>query len=382
VNALYFDHSSTTPIDPRVANVMYQCHLEGLANPASQHRSGRIARKRLEDAKSRIAKLLGIDGPSASRTRLVLTSGGTESNNLALRGWAPEAGDGNVVVSSLEHPSVRETALHLEKSGCEVRWIPANSDGEIDLEAAAQLIDARTRLVSVMIANNETGVVQPINELVAICRTHGVPVHTDAVQAIGRTSIDFHELGVSALSLSAHKFHGPPGVGALVLTEANDFSPAFFGGKQQFGYRPGTETVALAVGMCHALELATDTLAETVQQMQRMRDLLESKLVETHGDTVIHGLRAARRLPHILNVSFPGVDRQALLMALDQKGVACSTGSACASGSSEPSAVLISMGCSEDIVAGSVRFSVGRETTRQQTLRAAEIIGHLVAKLR
>ena len=387
MKTVYLDHNATTPIDAEVAEVMYQVHREGPVNPASPHAPGRHARNRLEDDRSRIAELLGADTSASGSARVLFTSGGTESNNLALFGLvmfgrtcSPPAG--NLVVSSLEHPSVREVALHLQRLGMEVRWLPALASGEINAAAAAGLIDEQTRLVSVMSANNETGVVQPIDRLVEPCQRLKVPLHTDAVQAVGKVPVDFQRLGVASLSASAHKFHGPRGIGLLVLQKQLDFWPLMYGGQQQLGYRPGTESVALVAGMCRALEIAVEKLEQNTRKMARARDQLQSLLQADHPEMVVNGSLADSRLPHTLNVSFPGLNRQALLMALDQQGVACSTGSACASGSSEPSPVLIAMGCPRPVVDGSLRISVGRQTTDAEVQFAAQIFRDVVSRLR
>jgi cysteine desulfurase len=374
MHSLYLDHNSTTPIDSRVADSMLECYRAGYANPASQHAAGRRARRVLEDARESIAEILGAAPPD----RVIFTSGGTESNNLAIRGLPASAG--RILVSSIEHPSADAAALHLRSRGCDVRHLPVDQGGRLDVARAEEWICADdVRLVTVMLGNNETGVLQPVREVAALCARHGVPMHTDAVQVVGKLPVDFRELGVTALSLSAHKFHGPRGIGALILRGDANLQPLLWGGFQQAGLRPGTESVALAVGMRTALQLWQQEAEQRANRMRRLRDRLETVLVNAPLRVVVNGLEP--RLPHTTNVSFPGLDRQALLMALDQAGVHCSTGSACASGSSEPSPVLLAMRCPPDVVAGSLRISLGAQTTATDVDQAADRILSVAQRL-
>jgi cysteine desulfurase len=382
---IYLDHNATTPIDPRVAEAIADCYAAGYLNPASPHAAGRRARQRLEQARETIARILGADTARMNSAELLFTSGGTESNNLALRGLAysptvPKGPRTRIIVSAIEHPSILGTAQQMLRQGYDVRQLPVDSDGVVQISKLDELITDETRLVSVMWANNETGVIQPIAEIAAICRERGVLMHTDAVQLVGKLPVAFDELGVDALSLTAHKFHGPLGIGALLLRGGVQLQPILYGGFQQHSLRPGTESVALAVGLQRALELWRDESPERAEKLRMHRDRLENLLRAGYSDLVINGI-AADRLPHCSNVSFPGCDRQALLLALDQAGVCCSTGSACASGSSEPSPVLLAMGCSEQIVEGSLRISVGKTTTTAEIDLAAQIILELRAKL-
>ncbi len=377
---IYLDNNSTTPIDPAVAEAMAECYRAGYANPASQHESGRRARKRLEEAREGIGYLVGADLSSNDADQVVFTSGGTEANNLAIRGLAGQAA-GNVVISAIEHPSVVGAAEHLRHRGFEIRRLRVSRNGVVDLDHLQQMIDASTRVVSIMLGNNETGVLQPVAEAARLCKQARVPLHTDAVQVVGKLPVSFREVGVAALTLSAHKFHGPRGIGALILRPDVKLEPIMFGGFQQAGLRPGTEPVDLAVGMYEALRMWAEQGDQRARQMCELRDRLEQLLSSQLDCCVINGAGAAR-LSHTSNISFLGLNRQALLMALDLAGVDCSTGSACASGSSEPSPVLLAMGCEKDVVEGSLRISLGAQTRREEIDEAATRIVLAVKKLR
>ncbi|MCA9270803.1 MAG: cysteine desulfurase [Planctomycetales bacterium] len=384
--SIYLDYNSTSPIDPRVAAAMAECYAQGFANPASQHTPGRAARRRLEEAREGITELLGAKTTGMDADQVIFTSGGTEANNLALFGLAG-ASPGRVVVSSIEHPSVLAAAAELARRGWQVDYLPASSDGVCCLDQARALLAQPAALVSLMLANNETGVVQPVAEVAALAHSAGALVHTDAAQAAAKLPVDFRRLGVSAMSLAAHKFHGPRGVGALVLRHGAALRPLMFGGFQQAALRPGTEDVALAVGMHTALRLWLAEAAERTARLTSLRDRFESHLASAGAGNVaavnIEILGAPQdRLPQTSCVSFPGLERQALVMALDLAGVACSTGSACASGSSEPSHVLTAMGCSAAVISGAVRFSFGDPLTAADVDEAARRILSVVNKLR
>ncbi|MCG8585978.1 MAG: cysteine desulfurase [Pirellulales bacterium] len=361
MQAIYLDHNATAPIAPEVAEAMSECYRAGYANPASAHEPGRRARRRLETARDTIGQILGTDTSGANSDRVIFTSGGTEANNLALRGLGGTK-PAHAVVSAIEHPSVADVAVQLEREGWRISRLGVTPDGVVQVDQLAGLLRADTRFVAVMLGNNETGVIQPIRQVAEICNEHQVPLHTDAVQAVGKIAVDFRELGVTTMSVTAHKFHGPRGIGALIIHGDVSIEPMLRGGFQQAGIRPGTESVVLAIGMQRALELWQEESHERETRMRELRDSLEAGLRQGWPELVING-QLAPRLPHTSNVSFPGIDRQALLMALDVAGVACSTGSACASGSSEPSPVLLAMGADEAVVGGSLRLSLGASTT-------------------
>jgi cysteine desulfurase len=379
---IYLDHNATTPLLPEVADAMRDAALRYAGNPASQHELGRQARRAVEAARSRVAELLG----AAADDAVILTSGGTEANNLALRGLGREARTSNVapprlVISALEHPSVARTAERLADEGWRVDRLPADSSGVVQVDALPPLLGPTVRLASIMLASNETGVLQPLAEIAALCRERRIPLHTDAAQVVGKLPVDFSALGVDALTLAAHKFHGPTGIGALVVRRGTALAPSLHGGFQQGGLRAGTESVALAVGMCAALEAAVREAVVRRQRLTALRDSLERQILAGDPRAVVIGA-VAPRLPHTTNMAFPGLDRQALAMALDLAGVACSTGSACASGSSEPSPALVAMGLPDEQISSSLRFSLGATTTPGEVDEAARRILNVVNRLR
>ena len=373
------DHNATTAIHPEVAQAMAECYLAGYGNAASSHQHGRRARQVLEDAREGIGRLVGADMTGVQADRIILTSGGTEANNLALFGMAGTR-PGRVIISSVEHPSVMGPAEQLERRGFDVCRLRVDSAGVIDETHFDELLTPATRLVSIMLANNETGVLQPIESLASRCRALGVPFHTDAVQAVGKIPVHFTQLQVTALTLTAHKFHGPRGVGALLIQRPAHIDPIVFGGFQQMGLRPGTEPIELAVGLHHALQVWQRDAQTRAARMSALRDRFEQLLRDANVGVVINGL-GAKRLPHTSNVAFPGLNCQAVHMALDMAGVACSIGSACASGSTEPSAVLLAMHLPADIVDSSLRFSLGAFTTRQDIDTAAQRIIQALRRL-
>jgi len=393
--SIYLDNNSTTPIDPRVVDAMIRAWKECGANPASQHSPGRNARRVLEDAREGIAKLLGAKTGGMDADQLIFTSGGTEANNLALLGLitpppAKEDQTGRkylfgaeLVVSAAEHPSVFAAAHELVRRGMRVHVALAmDHENKFRDEFIAKL-DHLAQLCSVMLANNETGVVHPISKITDACHERNTIIHTDAVQAVGKIRVDFRELGVDAMTVAPHKFHGPLGIGGLVVRHGLELQPQLFGGFQQGGLRPGTENVALAVGFFEALRLAVAEMPERAERMRSLRDGLERRLREEVPEVVIIGENVPR-LPGTSCVSFPGLDRQALVMALDLAGVACSTGSACASGSSEPSPTLVAMGLAEGVIRGAIRLSLGALTTATEVEEAAhriiKAVKHLQSK--
>ena len=376
---VYLDSNSTSTLDPAAAADMGEALRAGYANPASQHGPGRRARQALAVVREQLASFLGARAGHPA-DRLILTSGGTEANNLALFGLAGKP-PGSIVVSSIEHPSVAQSAAKLQSLGFGIRRLPVNSAGIVQVDRLAELIDGTTRIVCVMLANNETGILQPVEQVVEVCRRAGVWVHTDAVQAVGKIPVHFAELGVSSMSLGAHKFNGPRGIGALLIRPDLPLSQILYGGAQQLALRPGTEDVALAIGMCTALANWQAHGVQRRDSMRKLRDRFELRLLEQVGDAVIIG-RDSIRLPQTCLVSFPGVNRQALFMAADLQGIAISTGSACASGSSEPSPTAQAMGMAGPVVEGAVRISFGFQTTQAELEFAADQIAQIVQKLR
>jgi cysteine desulfurase len=346
---IYLDYNATAPLRPEAWEAMRPLMLETFGNPASAHAVGRKARQALEDARETIARLLG-----AAPDEVTFTSGATEANNIAVFGTA--AADGRIrplVASHLEHPCVVEPVRRLEARGAPVEWLPVDARGVLVWRPASA--DA---LVCAMLANHETGAIQPVTA-VASALLPGAALHCDAAQAVGKIPVDFHALGASTLTASAHKFGGPKGVGVLLATRGTELRPLTFGGHQQNGRRPGTEPVALAVGMAVALEHAVRNLADRRATAEAMRERAWSALQRACPPVVLNGppLGAPDVVPTTLNVSFPGCRADLLVMALDLAGVACSTGSACSSGSLLPSPVLRAMGVPDEVLRSAVRFS-------------------------
>lgn len=381
---IYLDHNSTTPLLGEVASAMAEWQGPRFGNPASQHQVGRRARQALEHAREEIGRMLGANLERGG-DRVIFTSGGTEANHLALLGMAAaqeqQTASPEAIVSAIEHPSLSGPAELLERRGWIVHRLRVTADGMVDLAHFDALLSDRTRLVSVMLANNETGVLQPVAEIADRCKPLGVTVHTDAAQAIGKLPVDFRALGVDLMTVVPHKFHGPLGIGALVARSNVKLQPLLVGGFQQEGLRSGTESVALAVGFQTALATWEREGPDRAARMRRLRDRLEAGLSAALADAIAINGGAAQRAPHTSNVAFLGYDRQALLMALDLAGVLCSAGAACASGSSEPSAVLKAMGASDAALRGSLRFSLGATTTDDEIEDALQRIVGVCGKL-
>lgn len=382
LTSIYLDHNATAPMHLEVVEAMARCGRDGLANAASQHQAGRKARRVLEECREGIAEILGANVTGMDADQLIFTSGGTEANNLAIFGlFGAVSASQRLIISAIEHPSIAAAAEALARRGTDVQQLAVDATGVVRLEQLPDLLTEQTRLVSVMLANNETGVLQPVEEIARLCAAQRIAIHTDAVQAVGKIAVNFRTLGVNALAATAHKFHGPLGIGALLLRHGTKLEPQLFGGFQQAGLRPGTEPVALAVGFYTALVLWQREAKERELRMTALRDQLERELRAGASDMVVIGEHSPR-LPHTSNVAFPGVNRQALVMALDLAGVACSTGSACASGSSEPSPVLLAMGLSPEVVEGSIRLSLGAATTTADIAQASSRILKCLNNLR
>jgi cysteine desulfurase len=389
---IYLDHNATTPVLPEVVEAMRTAYAEPLLNPASQHEFGRRARRVVEDARERLGQLVGAQMAGRDADRVVFTSGGTEANNLALRGRlevGTAAGEhrfsgaepAHLVISALEHPSITALADELARRGVSVVRLSVDRRGVLSVDELAQALRPETRLVAAILGHNETGVLQPVAELAAVSRAHGVPLHTDAAQVIGKIPVEFRALGATTMSFAAHKFHGPLGIGALVVRHGVELVPQLFGGFQQGGLRPGTESPALVVGMLRALEIWQAERDDRATRLRGLRDQLEQALCAGWPDAVVLG-GEAERLPHTLSIALVGLDRQELFLALDQAGVACSTGSACASGSSEPSPALVAMGCDEPVFRSALRFSLGATTTAEEVDEASQRILRVCNDLR
>jgi cysteine desulfurase len=377
VERIYLDHNATTPLDPRVLEAMLPVLRDGFGNPSSLHRFGQAARAALEDARAEVAGLVG-----AGAAEIVFTGSGTEADNLALRGIAAAAAGPTrrgIVYAAVEHHAVVSTARSLAAQGFPVAAVRAGSDGRIDVDELASKLDDHTLLVAVMLANNETGVVQPLAEVVRLARARGALVHCDAVQAAGKIAVDVKALGVDTLALSAHKLYGPKGIGALWVRRGVRMEPLVRGGSQERNRRAGTENVPAAVGFGRAATLARQELADAGDRQACLRDRLEARLLGIPG-ALVNG--SEPRVPNTTNVSFEGCEAEGLLLALDLMGVAVSTGAACAAGTIEPSHVLRAMGLPLHRVQASLRFSLGRGTTEAEIDRAAAAVAEAVERQR
>jgi len=356
---LYLDYNATTPIDPLVVEAMLPYWQQQFGNPSSGHRFGQQAREALNRAREQVAALI-----NAHHSQVVFTSGGTEANNLAIKGIAAQYA-GAIAISAIEHSSVQGPTAYLKQTGREIATIGVNEDGVVTQLTSQQALSqakARPALVSVMLANNETGAVQDIAMLSGLAREHSAIMHTDAVQAAGKIPVDFNALGVHMMSLSAHKIYGPKGVGALILDKSLDCTPLLHGGGQENGIRPGTENLAGIVGFGKASELAAAQLPQRSQHMLGLREGLEQRLKQEFTAAIVFG-QTVTRLPNTVFVAFPGIDGGTLLVNLDQTGIAISSGSACESGSTDPSHVLLAMGVEPAIARCAIRISVGKDTT-------------------
>jgi cysteine desulfurase len=344
------------------------------------HRWGRDARTALDEARERVARCLG-----AATDEICFTSGGTEADNMAILGaWRAlrDKGRKAVVTTPIEHKAVLAAVHRAAHEGAEERLTPVTGDGVVDVDAFRERVRDDTAVVSIMWVNNEIGTVQPIGELAAHSRSAGALFHTDAVQAFGKIAIDVKKVPVDVLSVSGHKIGAPKGVGAVFIRRGTSVEPLFHGGSQDRGRRPGTENVAFVVGFALAAELAVAEREEEVRKLEAMRNALEEAILARVPDAVIHGRGAAHRAPHVINVSVPGTDSESMLMALDLRGIGCSAGSACQSGSVSPSHVLSAIGVSPELAGAAIRMSLGSLTTDACIERVAQVFPALVEKAR
>lgn len=374
---IYLDNNATTCPLPEVVAAMDRVWRDAFANPGSRHAAGRAARRMLETSRESIARIL-----DSEPEEVVFTSGGTESINLAIRGLARSPG--TIATGPGEHPATAETITALVQRGWSHHELPVDAAGRLVDDAAEQClarVDTSVRLVSLLLAHNETGVLQNSGPLIERFNNAGVPTHLDAVQAVGKIPVSFKQLGATALSFGAHKFHGPRGIGGMLVRRGVKLTPLHHGGHQESERRPGTEPVALIAGMAAALEAWHRDQYERMQRMVTARDQLESRISERCPPVVING-RSAGRLPNTSSIAFPGLDGEALLVALDLEGIACSLGSTCASGSAEPAPILLAMRVSPEIALSTVRLSVSFETALDDIEEAVERIANVVERLR
>jgi cysteine desulfurase len=365
---IYLDNNATTAIHSQVLRVLEEALRETYGNASSIHREGQAARRVIENAREAVARLIG-----ATAREVIFTSGGTESNNAAIFGAVPPSGRFHIVTTAIEHPSVAEALRELERRGCEVTRVPPARSGEVAAAGVIAALRDDTRLVAVMMANNETGVVQPVEAIGPVCRERGIHFHCDAVQAAGKIPVDVKAIGCDTLSLSGHKLHAPKGIGALYVRRGLALETHMHGGAQERRRRPGTENVPLAAAFGAATALPSATA-----QMETLRDRFESAL---EAGVTING-RDVRRLPNTSNVTFHGADGEGIVIALDLAGVAVSTGSACSSGRVEPSPVLLAMGLSPEDARSTVRFSLSRFTTEDEIDRVSVLLRELVPRCR
>ena len=376
---VYFDYNATTPLDPEVIEAVARATREVFGNASSIHRFGQRAKAALDDARSATAALIGGD-PS----EVVFTSGGTEADNFAIRGAAEALEPGgrrHLIASAIEHEAVLNTFKALARRGWKTTLLPVDQSGVVSPDRLREAIGAETALVSVMHANNEIGTIQPIAALAQIAHEHGALMHTDAVQSAGKIPVDVRALGVDLLSLSAHKFNGPKGAGALWIKRGTRMQPTMTGGKHERNRRAGTENVPAIAGLGVAAHLAAHKLSAEGVRVAALRDRLEERIVATVAGTAINGARDTR-VPNTTNISFDRVEAESLLIALDLEGIAVSTGSACSSGTLEPSHVLKAMGLPPHRTQNSLRFSLGMFSTVDEVETVAGVLPRLVEKLR
>lgn len=387
---IYLDNNATTAPDPRVIDAIAAEMRRGPSNASSLHRWGQRAAASISGAIASIGRSLGVTFDQPGSSRLILTSGGTEANNMAIFGIRPHS---PLLVSAIEHPSLIAAATAAASRGRNVQTIPVHRDGVVDLDILTSLLaghhdpgagrgaaDSRP-VVAVMSANNETGILQPIETIAEICAAAGAHLHVDATQSVGKVPVDLGSLQIGSMAMAAHKFHGPSGVGGLMIAPAVQVEPLIVGGSQQLESRGGTEPVPLVIAMALALKLAVDEMDDAIAGMLAKRNRFESALRSSHRDVVIHG-EAVDRLPHTTCVSMVGADRQSMLMAMDMAGVAASSGSACSSGSSPPSHVLLAMQRPKIEIESALRFGVSKFTTDAEIDAAAAKVVDCYRRLR
>jgi len=377
---IYLDHAATTPVRPEVLEAMLPFFGPRFGNPSSMHRWGRDARTALDEARERVARCLG-----ANPDEICFTSGGTEADNIAILGaWRVRRHEGrNAIVSTpIEHKAVLGAVHQAAHEGADERLCDVSKLGVVDCDSFATLLRDDTAIASVMWINNEIGTVQPVAELAQLAKAKGALFHTDGVQAFGKIPIDAKAIPFDVLSVSGHKIGAPKGIGAVFIRRGTMIEPLFHGGTQDRGRRPGTENVAATIGFARAAELALAEREEEWNRLERLRNRLEEAILARVPDATVHGRGAPQRAPHILNVSVPGTDSESMLMALDLRGIACSAGSACQSGSISPSHVLSAMGVSPELASAAIRMSLGSLSTDASIDRVAEVFSALVAKAR
>lgn len=375
MHRVYLDNNATTPLLPEVFDAMRPHFLEKFGNASSIHQQGQHARAAVEHAREQVAELL-----NCRPAEVVFTSGGTEGDNLALFGLL-QSGD-HVITSSIEHHAVLNSCSRLEQLGCMVTYVPVDGRSVINPEDVLRALRPETKLISIMTANNETGVLQPVEEIGKIAAEADVYFHTDAVQAAGKVPLDVSAIGCDLLTISGHKIHGPQGAGALFVRKGTLLQPLFYGGRHERSRRAGTENLAGIVGLGKAAEVANRGFSDgSVAQLSEFRDRLEGSILGEVEQVAVNG-SGAPRVPNTTNISFDCIEGEAMVIALDLKGLAVSTGAACSSGAIEPSHVLTAMGLSPDRARGSIRFSFGKQNTAEDVEFALSLVPEVVARLR
>lgn len=359
MSLLYFDHAATTPVKDEVLQEMLPYFTNNFGNPSSIYSIGRKSKKAVENARTKVAKAIGCQ-----EKEIYFTSCGSESDNLAVKGvaFANKNKGNHIITSKIEHPAILNTCKNLEENGFEVTYLNVDENGFIDLQELKNSIKPETILISIMFANNEIGTIQPIKEISKIAKDSEIIFHTDCVQAVGNVKIDVNEFGIDLLSMSAHKFYGPKGVGALYVRNGIEFTRIQDGGHQEKNKRAGTENVAGIVGLGKAIEIADNNLENYNSKLLKLRNYFIREITSKYDNVKING-DLKQRLPGNINISFPGIDAEELLLKLDNQGICASAGSACSSGSTQPSHVLTAIGLSEEYATGSLRITLGEENT-------------------
>ena len=373
---IYLDNAASTAIHKDVLEEMLPFLKEQFGNPSSIHKFGRLAHKGIEKARKQIADLIG-----AKPTEIFLTSGGTESNNTALFGMSHKKQESHIITSSIEHEAILEPCKKLEDEGFQITYLSVNDKGQINPSELKKSITDKTCLVSIMFANNEVGTIQPIKEISKICNEHQILFHTDAVQAIGKVSIDVNNLGLDLMSMSSHKINGPKGIGALYIRQGIELEPFIFGGGQERGFRSGTENVANIVGFGMACNLAKNNLEKNISYMANLRDHLVSKILSEIPNVEYNGHKT-ERIPNNAHFTFLGVNGEDLIIKLDENGVAASTGSACSVKIQKASHVLQAMGFSHEKITGSLRLTVGIDNSFSEIDQTVAILKKIISELR
>lgn len=375
---IYMDHSATSPVDPQVLKEMLPYFKENFGNASTLYSLGREARTAMEKARKQVASLIG-----ANPDEIYITSGGTESDNIAIKGTVNRLQNQghHIITSAIEHPAVEETCKYLEKNGFEVTYLPVGAEGIVKVADVEAAIRKETILITVMHANNEIGTIQPIAKIGELANEKGIYFHTDAVQTVGKIPVDVNELKVDMLSISAHKLYGPKGIGALYIRKGTRLDPLLHGGGHERGIRPGTENISGVVGLGKACQLAEENLEVSMKQISNLRDKLIEGVLEQIDQSYLNG-HPTQRLPNNANFRFSSIEGESLVLQLDAKGIASSTGSACSSKKLEPSHVLMAIGLKEVDAHGSLRLSLGKENTEEEIDYVIESIKEVVERLR